>query len=263
MPRETIIKHIQDCYPTFTNVEKVIADFFLSNPNCVDYSSKYITKKLFVSEAALSRFSKKCGFNGYREFIFRYKEKPSSQSHVEGYNQIKYVYQVLLNDMYKYLDESQIIRFCDLIKNSNSIVIFGMGSSYLAGLQMKYKFLRLGLTIDIANEIDDIKIRSTLQRKNNLVIGISLSAKQEIISSLKHAKIKNAKTALITASNNKFDFIDEILKVPSIRGLNTGHIISPQFPILVLLDICYFYYLKSNKIEFDNIQQSTVEILNH
>ncbi|MFR0957923.1 MAG: hypothetical protein ACLSFA_20120 [Roseburia inulinivorans] len=39
----------------------------------MDFSSKNISKRLYVSEAALSRFSKKCGYKGYRELIFLMK----------------------------------------------------------------------------------------------------------------------------------------------------------------------------------------------
>ena len=261
MSQEIILSYIKDNYELFTNVEKVIADYFLSSPAGEAFSSKNVSHKLFVSEAALSRFSKKCGFNGYREFVYKYKEEIPVFGCIEGLNQIQHFYQMLLRDMWKCIDENQIMRFCKMIRKDTSIIIFGMGSSYLAGMQMKYKFLRLGLTIDVANETDEIKIRSVLQKKNNLAIGISLSAKLEIVKALKQSKTNKADTVLITASNVCFEFIDEQIKVPSVKGLNTGHIISPQFPILVLLDICYYYYLKLNQKEFRKIQKSTVDVL--
>ena len=40
----------------------------------IELSSKDVSKKLFVSEASLSRFAKKLGFSGYREFQFAYKQ---------------------------------------------------------------------------------------------------------------------------------------------------------------------------------------------
>ena len=61
-------------YNNMTPVERSIADFFLSNTEKMDFSSKNISKRLYVSEAALSRFSKKCGYKGYRELIFSYEK---------------------------------------------------------------------------------------------------------------------------------------------------------------------------------------------
>ena len=67
-------KNIRNCYDEMTAVEKNIADFFLNNTEKCDLSSKNIAKHLYVSEASLSRFAKKLGFKGYREFIYRYEE---------------------------------------------------------------------------------------------------------------------------------------------------------------------------------------------
>ena len=71
---KSIVPIIEVKYESFTQVEKSIADFFLTNREDVDLSAKSVSEQLFVSMAALSRFAKKCGFQGYREFIYSYKE---------------------------------------------------------------------------------------------------------------------------------------------------------------------------------------------
>lgn len=65
---------IEVTYSKMTEVEKSIADFFIDNKDVMDFSSKYISKMLYISEATLSRFAKKCGYKGYREFIFSYEK---------------------------------------------------------------------------------------------------------------------------------------------------------------------------------------------
>ncbi len=55
-------------------VEKTIADFFINNQKKINFSAKSVATKLFVSEASLSRFAQKCGYRGYREFIYQYEE---------------------------------------------------------------------------------------------------------------------------------------------------------------------------------------------
>jgi DNA-binding MurR/RpiR family transcriptional regulator len=55
-------------------VEKTIADFFINNQKKINFSAKSVAAKLFVSEASLSRFAQKCGYRGYREFIYQYEE---------------------------------------------------------------------------------------------------------------------------------------------------------------------------------------------
>ena len=68
--QKSIIPHIESLYESFTPSEKSIADFFIHNTEESDISSKALSKKLFVSEASISRFAKKCGFDGYRQFAF-------------------------------------------------------------------------------------------------------------------------------------------------------------------------------------------------
>ena len=64
---------IEAAQSDMTQVEHTIANYFLNNEELTDFSSKRISALLYVSEATLSRFAKKCGFKGYREFIFAYE----------------------------------------------------------------------------------------------------------------------------------------------------------------------------------------------
>ena len=68
---KNIIPQIESIYNSFTPLEKTIADFFISNTEKIDLSSKSVSSRLYVSEASLSRFAKKCGYKGYREFMSR------------------------------------------------------------------------------------------------------------------------------------------------------------------------------------------------
>ena len=56
--QKSIIPHIESLYESFTPSEKSIADFFIHNTEESDISSKALSKKLFVSEASISRFAK-------------------------------------------------------------------------------------------------------------------------------------------------------------------------------------------------------------
>ena len=62
----SIIPVIEYNYENFTSLERTIADFFIQNKKKQDFSAKAVSERLFVSEASLSRFAKKCGFRGYR-----------------------------------------------------------------------------------------------------------------------------------------------------------------------------------------------------
>ena len=149
---KNIIPGIEAIYGSFTPLEKTIADFFIHNNGAkTDLSSKSISKKLFVSEASLSRFAKKCGYKGYREFIFCYKQSGSRIDSQPASNNIKLVfnsYQELLNKSYSLIDEAQIGRIVKILTEKKRIYVYGKGSSGTAGTEMKLRFMRIGVNIE-------------------------------------------------------------------------------------------------------------------
>ena len=72
-------------FEELTELEQEIARYFLQAETIQDdLSSQQVTQKLHISQAALTRFAKKCGFTGYREFVFQYQHqasKPDTHSH--------------------------------------------------------------------------------------------------------------------------------------------------------------------------------------
>ena len=85
MDKPDIATLIDSHFEEMTDLEQEIARYFLQAETIADdLSSQQVTQKLHISQAALTRFSKKCGFTGYREFIFQYlhqEEKQDTHSH--------------------------------------------------------------------------------------------------------------------------------------------------------------------------------------
>ena len=62
MSVNNIKQNLLSVYEDMTAVERSIADFFLNNGEMLDFSAKNITKLLYISDATLSRFAKKCNY---------------------------------------------------------------------------------------------------------------------------------------------------------------------------------------------------------
>ena len=56
---KSIIPVIESVYPSFTPLERTVADFFIHNNQNTDFSSSHIAELLYTSKATLSRFAKK------------------------------------------------------------------------------------------------------------------------------------------------------------------------------------------------------------
>lgn len=263
---KSVIPVIESNYNRFTTVEKNIADFFIHNRKNRDLSAKSIAELLYVSEASLSRFAKKCGFSGYREFLYQYNETfVEKKGTTTGNTRIVLnTYQELLNRTYSLVDEEQILRISQYLNQAKRVLVCGKGSSGFAASEMEFRFMRVGVDIDSVIDSDLIRMQAVFQDEYSLVFGFSISgAKKEIIYLLQEAHKRGAKTVLFTANKNENyqEFCDEVVVIPSLIHLNHGNSISPQFPILIMLDIIYSYYVEGDKIEKESLHDSTLRAL--
>lgn len=262
----SVIPVIESNYDNLTPVEKNIGEYFIYNKELADFSAKAVAERLFVSEASLSRFAKKCGFRGYRDFIYQYEENFAvKQEAITGNTRtVLNAYQELMNKTYNLVDEKQVERICRFIAKAGRVFVGGMGSSGLAAREMELRFMRVGVDITSIDHGDMLRMRGVLQDENCVVFGVSISGETEpILFLLEEAHRRKAKTVLLTAKNKPEleEFCDEVVLLPSLVHLNHGNVISPQFPILVMTDIFYSYYLTQNKYEKEVLHDSTLKAL--
>lgn len=250
-------QNIKSCYEELTQVEHGIADFFLNNTEKMDFSSKNIAKLLFVSEASLSRFAKKCGYKGYRELTFSYEQDLESerinvntQKDISFFSKKVYgYYQNILRDNYQSMDEMQIQKIADMLDKCSKVFIYGIGSSGLAAREFQLRFMRVGLDVDVITDTHMMKMSSALVNSDCLVIAMSLSGKtKEVADSIRAAK-KNGATVVFFTANPEAEIAkqcDEVVRLAYLKNLDSGTKISPQFSILVIMDILYAYYIDND-----------------
>ena len=249
---KSVIPIIESNYENLTTVEKSIADFFIKNQEKSDFSSRSISERLFVSEASLSRFAQKCGYRGYREFIYQYEETFVEKNQpITGHTRMALnAYQELLNRTYSLINEPQIIRICRYLKRAGRVFVCGLGSSGLAAREMEMRFMRIGINIYSIQDSNLMRMRAVFQNETSVIVGISISGGgKDMLYLLRESHKSGAKTILITARNrgDHEEFCDELLLVPALRSLENGNVISPQFPVLVMLDVLYAYYVEQDK----------------
>ncbi len=243
---------LEERYEALTATEKTIADFFITNEELEDLSAKTMANRLHVSEATLSRFAKSLGFSGYREFVFAYRTAHALGSE-QAQGQVAEVfstYQEILQKTISLIDPEQVERIVELLKTKKRTFVYGFGHSALVAQDIMSRFLCLGLDVDVMSEFHEIMINEARVNSDSLVIGISLSgATGEVTEAMLEAKRnRGAATILITSKNDgKWEEeFDEVLLTAGINDLEYGSVISPQFPVLVVLDMLYAAYAKDH-----------------
>ncbi|MCI9124041.1 MAG: MurR/RpiR family transcriptional regulator [Eubacterium sp.] len=263
---KSVVPIIERNYEKLTTVEKNIADFFINNREKVDFSSKAIADRLYVSEASLSRFAQKCGYRGYREFMYQYEMTfVAIEDSITGNTRmVLNAYQELLNKTYQLVNEEQIARIAHYLSNAEQVLVCGRGSSGHTAAEMEMRFMRIGVNIDSERDNDLIRMRAIFQNRQNLIFGITISGESDdVVYLLRESHRRGAKTVLITAKTDDrfYEFCTEIVQVPSLQHLNQGHFISPQFPILLVLDIIYSCYAELDKRTKDSLHNNTLKAL--
>ena len=161
------------------------------------------------------------------------------------------------------MDVLKVERIVKLLSTKERIYVYGKGSSGLAAQEMKLRFMRLGVNIEAITDEHIMKMNMVLLNSNCLVIGISVSgASEEVISCLQAAKIQGAATVVMSARQDKrFQIFDEFLLIASKKYLENGKAISPQFPVLVMVDILYSKFLESDKSHREALHDFTINML--
>ncbi|MGO4962080.1 MurR/RpiR family transcriptional regulator [Jeotgalibaca porci] len=264
---KSVVPIIESVFAELTQSEKVIATFFIENKDkAIDFSSNGISERIHVSEASLTRFAKKCGFTGYREFIYRYRTNINENENVQGelIQKVLTDYDEILSKTYSLIDEEQIRNIVAYFSESKRVYFYGIGSSGLVAKEMKLRFMRLGLYCDAITDPDTMKMNSALLDSDSLVIVLSISSKNPaLLAAVEQAKKNNVKIVLFTANKTETyeKLCNEIVSIATRHNLSYGNRISPQFPLLVMLDAFYAYYLNSDVDNRAEKFTSTLEAL--
>ena len=251
-------------FEELTELEQEIARYFLQVDTIVDdLSSQQVTQKLHVSQAALTRFAKKCGFTGYREFVFQYqhqanKQDTHSHKHSPLTKRVLRSYSNLREQTQDLIDEVQLERVAQLIDQAERVYFFGTGSSGLIAREMKLRFMRLGVVCEALTDQDGFAWTTSIMDENCLVLGFSLSGTtQSVLDSLLDAMEMGAKTILFTSAPNKnSQAYTETVLVASHSQSSYIQRISAQLPMLILIDLIYAYFLEINRESKEKIFNS-------
>lgn len=257
---------IEQHFPQLTKLEQDIALYFLNGATTsIDFSSAAISQLLHVSPAALTRFAQKCGFKGYREFIFEFqnaKKQIDAQFqylHKDLTKRVLLDYKAIVEQTHALVDEDKLEDIAHMLDKAQRVYFYGLGSSGLVARETKLRFIRLGLVCDAVSNADNLIWTNSTLDEHCLVFGLSLSGQTSaILNALETAHNKGAKTVLISTQLPNNCIVDEHISVASVRHLNYGNRISPQLPLLIIIDILYAYYLAIDKSKKENIFKDTI-----
>lgn len=242
----------------------IIASYILDHSNYKKLKIKDIIESCHVSSSGVIRFCKELGLSGFSELKYLLcmdadnrdysyvKKMVLSQSADRHLNHVALAF-LETRDL---LSKTKLEHAITLIENADTIVAYGLGSSYILALDFEMKFSRIKKNVKAINDINLQYFASKNADSSTLAIAFSYSGKTtEVLDNLTEAKNQGAKTILITCQtpeNMKYQF-DEILYVYRSEPTESRLSTTSRLSMMYLVDLIYFSYFDKNYNKIEDI----------
>ena len=164
---------IRQNYSNFTTVEKKIADYiFEVGEKMLEKSAQEVASEIGSSSAALVRFSRKLGYDGFSQLKQKlsasyavheddedyYKEVNDSETPSSIKNKLKVRVNHMVETTNAALSDDEIMAAVALIDEAESIFVFGIGASSMVAQDIFQKFSRIGKQVFFIQDLSLIHI---------------------------------------------------------------------------------------------------------
>lgn len=272
-----ILEYIKQNYEDFTDSEKLIADYLLSNnESIINLSAKEIGEITNTSAATLIRFSKKLGFESLNEMKLKLsmslrdiKEKADFEYINKKLETTDIIYGIkksidkVMDKTVNLIQEEDLEKAIDLLSKAKNIYIYSVGVSGLVGQDFYYKLSRINKRC-IAHVDTHLQITSSiLMEPEDVAVAISYSGTtKEVIKCVENANKNNVPVISITKasiSNKLEDLSDITLKVPYVEKSLREGAMSSRISQLAIIDMLFIGMAKENIEEVENKLVATRE----
>jgi DNA-binding MurR/RpiR family transcriptional regulator len=190
---------------TFTKSEIKIYEYIRDNTQQVLYHSlTELSEASGAAEATVLRFFRKLGFKGFQDFKFLLAQETLLTAQKDSHETI---IKKVRNNMIQAINESSEI-ICledlqagiDMINQSDDVVVFGIGPSGIAGLDMQNRLMRIGKHASVVTDPHFQIMRASYMMENTVVIAIShTGSTKDIVDAVEIAKGNKAKVIALTS----------------------------------------------------------------
>ena len=188
---------IRQNYSNFTTVEKKIADYiFEVGEKMLEKSAQKVASEIGSSSAALVRFSRKLGYDGFSQLKQKlsasyavheddedyYKEVNDSETPSSIKNKLKVRVNHMVETTNAALSDDEIMAAVALIDEAESIFVFGIGASSMVAQDIFQKFSRIGKQVFFIQDAHLFVSSLSISDRKTIFIGISMKGEtKEVI----------------------------------------------------------------------------------
>lgn len=251
-----------------SNAESGIVAYLIKSPeqavNCSIYT---LAQRTFSSSATIVRFCRKLGFDGYKDLqksllyemalrqdsVLQLKKDIHPQDTLEEIaGKVTLKNMITLEDTCKLLDMEVLKSTVDLLVESKSVGLFGIGSSLLVAKDMHLKLMRVGKSCQLCDDWHAQLLQAKNMGKEDLGIIFSYSGlTDEMLVCAKELKDNGAPIIAITRFEESplAAIADHCLSVASTEMVFRSSAMASRIAQLNLVDILYAAFINR---DYDN-----------
>ena len=200
---KNFLDELSEKYESFSESEKALASFIASNREKALYMSIYeLSESASVSVATAVRFCQKLGFSGYKDFRIQL-----AKANVAGENNDEKVTGSIIEEdidamklTMKEMDSESVSKGAKLISEAGKILIFGTGTSYIAGSDAAIKFRRTGKCVFDESDLYKAALNLAFFGEGDVLLAFSHSGENRAtVKICEAAKRRGIKVIAITS----------------------------------------------------------------
>lgn len=277
----SILDSIREKYAGFSNSDKKLADYILSNYSSTKYLSIVaLAKNSGVSESTITRFCRHLELGGYHELKLEIaKAEIESKFKPEVKNKSQFDYDTDLHDLYqkiydiniqaqtdtmKSLDEEAIILAADYLSDARNIYCFGQGSSMIMAMEAWARFSTASSNFIHISDSHMQTMAVSLAAEQDVILFFSYSGStRDMEDILPLAKKNHVKIILIThfPESQAAKYADVIL----VCGHNESPLqsggIAAKIGQLFLIECLFYTYNLRNPENYTKARESTAKAI--
>lgn len=259
-----VLQYIKQNFESFTDREKSIADYLLSNKKSImSMSAKEIGDVTNTSAPTVVRFSKKIGFDSLNEMKLQLSLNLQSDEENEDFEYlhsdlstkniikgVKISIDSIMNQTLGVLKEEDLEKAIELLNKAKNVYIFSVGSSSLVGMDFYYKLSRINKRCIAHNDTHLQMTASALMEKGDVGVAISYSGEtKEVLKCVENAKMDGIPVIAITKSsinNTLANMSDIVLRVPFVEKSLREGAMSSRISQLAVIDMLFLGMARTN-----------------
>lgn len=260
-----VLIHLREAADVLSQTERPVADYLLDHADeAVSLSIHALSERTFASPSTIVRMCRRLGFEGYKdmrsalayELAVRNQNREMERREISRANSLEDIVDIITHKNVSSLEDTRMLmdvetlRQCvDLVRNSRSILLFGIGASLVAAQDAHLKFLRLNKPCFISSDWHSQYLQAKNSTPEDVGIAISYSGKTvEVIECMKALKENHTPIIAITRGvpTPVSKLADLCLHTTSGESLFRSGAMSSRISQLNIIDILYTAFANSD-----------------